>query len=133
MYPFARTSSQRRARFCLRLEQLEDRLVSSAPNFGAMGDSYTAPYSLTNSDGTSTGIYNWVELGAISGVMNFGAIAQFPSGDPRHGVAGWGYTNDFALGGAKTSTFVGSGNNQQTGSPLVNNRFRQMATGHQLN
>lgn len=90
---------------------------------GAMGDSYT--------DETGVflpGVYNWVELLAISGRADFGPLTTFPSGDPRHTSAGVpSYTYNYAKGGATTTsalsttqfvsgTFV-QNYNSQTGSP----------------
>jgi hypothetical protein len=108
----------------LRLEPLEDRSLPST--FGAMGDSYT------DETGPTLGIPNWVELLVAGERADFGPLGSFPAGDPRAG-SGLSYEYNFALGGARASSFAGCGTNQQTGCATGGSpRFRAYATAGRL-
>lgn len=96
------------------------RLAAAPVKVGAMGDSYSDEYSPL-----SPGLYNWVDLLVVSGRADFGAFANFPSGDPRNTGGAGSYTYNYSKGGATTQSALGStslspfiqNNNSQPGSP----------------
>ncbi len=104
------------------LETLECRDLL-AVTVGAMGDSYT------DETGPRSGIPNWTELLVASDRADFGPLrGDYAAGDPRRG-SGESFEYNFAHGGARASTFVGCGNNQQTGCAVGGApRFRAYAT-----
>jgi hypothetical protein len=91
--------------------------ASAAPvHVGAMGDSYSDEYS-----SLGAGLTNWVDLLVLSGRADFGAFANFPSGDPRNTGGAGSYTYNFAKGGATSTSALGS----TTFLPTVNNNRSQ--------
>ncbi len=79
---------------------------------GAMGDSYTEEWSLEDPEGSTKDIRSWVELLVRADLVDFGPLADFSSvsRDPRGRVGtGYSYTYNFAMSGATSESFLGSG------------------------
>ena len=91
-------------------------VIAAPVKVGAMGDSFSDEYSVLGG-----GLTNWVDLLVISGRADFGAFANFPSGDPRNTGGAGSYTYNYAKGGATTTSALGS----TTFLPTVNNNRSQ--------
>lgn len=112
--------------FCPKIERLETRELPAVA-IGAMGD------SISDETGPRAGIPNWIEILVAGDRADFGPLrGDYAAGDPRRG-SGQSFEYNFALGGARASSFVGCGNNHQTGCAFGGSpRFRSYAASGTL-